>query len=60
MIKKFPSINNEEDSNPAIKLFGKRFISNQSISELLIEFLLVIIVIGLAVCITKNTILIKK
>lgn len=38
----FPAeANVSEDSNPAIRLFGKRFIVDQPIPELLVEFLLV-------------------
>jgi len=30
-----------EDCNPAIQLFGRRFFADQTIAELLVEFLLV-------------------
>ena len=30
-----------EDANPAIQLFGRRFFSDQTVAEFLIEFLLV-------------------
>jgi hypothetical protein len=44
MHKRFPPISldlQREDQNPAIQLFGRRFYSDQTISEYLIEFLLV-------------------
>lgn len=36
-----PGIDVSNDHNPAIRLFGKRFLSNQSILEFLVEFLTV-------------------
>ncbi len=47
MVKPFPSIEQQmerkgdEDFNPAIRLFGRRFFGDQSVAELLLEFLLV-------------------
>jgi len=47
MVKQFPPIKIEilkkggEDRNPAIQLFGRRFFTDQTVQELLIEFLLV-------------------
>ncbi len=47
MVKPFPSIERrmdrkgDEDFNPAIRLFGRRFFGDQSVAELLLEFLLV-------------------
>src|SRR6266404_6670415 len=48
MVKPFPpSIERQrdrkgdEDFNPAIRLFGRRFFGDQSVAELLLEFLLV-------------------
>lgn len=47
MVKPFPPLKlrteqkGKEDFNPAIRLFGRRFFGDQSISELLLEFLLV-------------------
>lgn len=47
MVEPFPSIEREmnrkgdEDFNPAIQLFGRRFFNDQTISELLLEFMLV-------------------
>lgn len=42
MGKSFPIDNNrDEDQNPAIQLFGRRFYSDQTVPELLQEFLLV-------------------
>ena len=35
----FPAVNIDEDLNPAIRLFGKRFIKEQTIVEYLVEFL---------------------
>src|SRR5215469_13466587 len=48
MVKPFPPCikrqmdrKGDEDFNPAIRLFGRRFFGDQSIAELLLEFLLV-------------------
>jgi len=47
MVEPFPSIEREmsrkgdEDFNPAIQLFGRRFFNDQTTSELLLEFMLV-------------------
>lgn len=47
MVKPFPALplkaehKGQEDFNPAIRVFGRRFFGDQSVSELLIEFLLV-------------------
>ena len=44
MLEIFPPISldfQQEDQNPAIQLFGRRFFSDQTVSEYLIEFLLV-------------------
>jgi len=47
MVKQFPPIKIEilkkggEDRNPAIQLFGRRFFTDQTVQELLSEFLLV-------------------
>ena len=38
----FPEITVVEDYNPGIRLFGKRFISEQTILELVAEFLAVV------------------
>ncbi len=38
----FPNIDVSEDYNPAIRLFGKRFISEQTILEFMVEFLAII------------------
>lgn len=39
----YPKINVDDDYNPAIRLFGKRFISEQSALELLAEFMAVVL-----------------
>lgn len=47
MLKPFPNIQlqtrqkGDEDFNPAIQVFGRRFFADQTVAELLIEFLLV-------------------
>lgn len=41
MPDRFPNIDNHEDLNPAIKLFGRRFYKDQTPVEYLAEFLLV-------------------
>jgi len=47
MVEQFPSIKVEilkkggEDRNPAVQLFGRRFFTDQTVQELLSEFLLV-------------------
>ena len=47
MVDAFPLIKKEcikyggEDRNPAVQLFGRRFFSDQTVAELLVELLLV-------------------
>lgn len=46
MVRPFPPIElqtekNGDDNNPAIRLFGRRFFADQTVSELLLELLLV-------------------
>jgi hypothetical protein len=47
MVEQFPPIKIEslrkggEDRNPAVQLFGRRFFADQTVQELLSEFLLV-------------------
>ena len=41
MIERQMEVKGDEDYNPSIRLFGRRFFADQTVPELLVEFLLI-------------------